>query len=175
MMYRLAARGVVRISDQKPITSDMQEWEEYRAWLKAGNVPEPQPAPPGPTVADVLEKIKTRITARRDAVMNGRARLNNIAFRTDYPFVLSLLSMAVTAKSAPERVFKVKRANGNYINLTADQIGTLAVLHGERVALCMDNEAAHFAAVDSIAAGSGTVREKIEALRAYDFSTGWPD
>lgn len=174
-MYRLAARGVVRIPDQKIITRDIREWEEYRAWLKAGNVPEPQPAPPGPTVAEILGKIKTRITARRDAVMNGVAKLNGTNFRPDYPFVLSLLSMAEYAKTAPGRVFKVKRANGNHINLTADQIGSLAVLHGERVARCMDNEAAHFAAVNAVAAGSGTVREKIEALRAYDFSTGWPE
>lgn len=174
-MFQLAPRGVIRLSDQKTITRDMQEWEEYRAWIKAGNVPEPQPAPPGPTVDDVLEKIKTRITARRDAVMNGRAKLNGTNFRTDYPFVLSLLSMSTYAKTAPARVFKVKRANGNYTNLTADQIGALAVSHGERVAKCMDNEAVHFAAVNAIAAGSGTVREKIEALRAYDFSTGWPD
>lgn len=174
-MYRLSSRGVLRIADGLAITRDMAEWQEYRAWLKAGNVPEPQPAPPGPKVAEVLEKIKNRITSRRDAVMNGPAKLNGTNFRTDYPFVLSLLSMAGYAKTAPTRVFKVKRANGNYINLTADQIGSLAVLHGERVARCMDNEAAHFAAVNAIAAGSGTVREKIEALRAYDFSTGWPD
>lgn len=174
-MYRLSPRGVLRIADGLAITRDMAEWQEYRAWLKAGNVPQPQPTPPGPTVAEVLEKIRIRITARRDAVMNGAAKLNGTNFRTDYPFVLSLLSMAGYAKTAPARVFKVKRANGNYINLTADQIGSLAVLHGERVARCMDNEAAHFAAVNTIAAGSGTVREKIEALRAYDFSTGWPD
>ena len=174
-MYRLSSRGVLRIADGLAITRDMAEWQEYRAWLKAGNVPEPQPAPPGPTVAEVLEKIKNRITSRRDAVMNGPARLNGTNFRTDYPFVLSLLSMSTYAKTAPARVFKVKRANGNYTNLTADQIGALAVSHGERVAKCMDNEAVHFAAVNAIAAGSGTVREKIEALRAYDFSTGWPD
>lgn len=41
-MYRLAHRGVIRLSDNLPITRDMAEWEEYRAWLKTGGVPEPE-------------------------------------------------------------------------------------------------------------------------------------
>jgi hypothetical protein len=41
MTYRLLPRGVRRIPDSLHITRDMPEWAEYRAWLKAGNVPGP--------------------------------------------------------------------------------------------------------------------------------------
>ena len=63
MTYRLAPRGVTRLADNKHVTRDMLEWEDYRAWSHAGNVPEPMPAPPAPAppaqppIADKIEAL----------------------------------------------------------------------------------------------------------------------
>jgi len=45
MAYLLAPRSVIRLADNRQITRDMVEWEEYRLWLKAGNTPGPMPVP----------------------------------------------------------------------------------------------------------------------------------
>jgi hypothetical protein len=48
--------------------SDGIEWGDYRQWLRAGNVPDPQPVvpPPAPTQAelDALAEIAARATIR---------------------------------------------------------------------------------------------------------------
>ena len=43
-MYRLAVRGVIRLSDNKHIMPDRssQDWLDYLDWLAAGNVPLPE-------------------------------------------------------------------------------------------------------------------------------------
>lgn len=58
MSYRLAEKGVIRLVDGLRITRSMAEWEDYRAWLKAGGVPEPMIAtqPPVPTLAELKKR-----------------------------------------------------------------------------------------------------------------------
>ncbi len=46
MTYQLAEVGVIRLADGLHLTRDMPEWEDYRAWLRDGNTPEPMPEPP---------------------------------------------------------------------------------------------------------------------------------
>lgn len=58
MTYRLAPIGVIRLADSLHITRDKPEWQDYRAWLKAGGTPEPMPAPPAP--APTLGELKQR-------------------------------------------------------------------------------------------------------------------
>ena len=175
MSYRLAPRGVARLADNLLITRDMPEWEDYRAFLHAGNVPEAMPLPAGPSVADVLVEIKTQITAKRDDVQNGGTTIGGLTIRTD-PSSLALLGQAFQFSGLrAQRVLKVKTADMQHVDMTAAQISGLFDALGERVALCWDNEAVHYEAINSIASSGDADSTKIAALRAYDFSTGWPD
>lgn len=73
--YRLAPVGVIRTSDGKHITRDMLEWAEYRAWVKAGNVPDPEPPPPPPpppTVQEVIASLTLAVQGHLDATAKAR-------------------------------------------------------------------------------------------------------
>ena len=55
MNYQLCANGMVALSIEEGVTmflpaenNGTPEWQEYQAWLEAGNTPEPAPAPPPP-------------------------------------------------------------------------------------------------------------------------------
>lgn len=176
MTYRLLTKGVLRLADNLVITRDMIEWEDYRAWLKGGGVPEPMPLPPGPTLADVLASTKQRITAKRDAIQYGGADVGGVRVKTDAAS-LAMIDQALTfSKRKQNRVYQVKSAQGKHIPMTAAQIGDVFDALAERVALCWDNEAAHYAAADAIAEDTVlTEAERIAALYAYDVSTGWPE
>jgi hypothetical protein len=74
-MYRLAPRGVIRLADDKHITRDMLEWEDYRAWSHAGNVPEPMPAPPAPappTTDEIIAQLTLVVQGYLDAGAQAR-------------------------------------------------------------------------------------------------------
>jgi hypothetical protein len=87
MTYRLATKGVTRTADDLAITRDMPEWQEYRAWLKAGNVPEPMPpAPPPPPLS--AEEIIARLTAAIQKHLDDTARTRG------YDGILSACSYA---------------------------------------------------------------------------------
>lgn len=175
MSYRLLNKGVLRLSDNLVITRDMIEWVEYRAWRKAGGIPEPIPAPPGPTLADVLADTKRRVTEKRDAVQFGGADVGGVRIKTDAASITLLGDALVFSQRKPQRVFQVKSEAGIHVPMTAAQIGGVFDLLGERIAVCWDAEAAHYAAADAIAADAGkTEAERIAALQAYDVSTGWP-
>lgn len=175
MAYRLAPRGVIRLADNKLITRDMSEWADYRAFIKAGNFPQPLPVPTGPTVPSVLVEIKTKITAKRDAVQHGGATIGGVAVNTDTSSLAALNQILQFSGMRPQRVFKIKTANLQHVPMTRAQINNLFDTLGERMALCLDNEAAHYAAVSTIASKNTPAAARIAALRAYDFSTGWPD
>lgn len=176
MAYRLLTKGVLRLSDNRVIARDMIEWGEYRAWRKDDNVPEPMTAPPGPTLAEVLAATKQRITEKRDAVQFGGADVGGVRIKTDAASITLLGDALVFSQRKPQRVYQVKNAAGQHVPMTAAQIGGVFDVLGERVALCWDTEAAHYAAADAIAADIVlTEAERIAALHAYDVSTGWPE
>lgn len=74
MSYRLALIGVIRMPDGATITRDMAEWEDYRAWLRAGGVPEPMEIAIPPRWATLDEgraEVWSTCRARRDALEAG--------------------------------------------------------------------------------------------------------
>lgn len=71
MGYRLADTGVVDMTTGQRITRDMREWEDYRAWLKAGNVPEPMPVV-------VVQRWPDLDTARADVWAQCRLRRDGL-------------------------------------------------------------------------------------------------
>lgn len=176
MSYRLLTKGVLRLADNLAITRDMIEWCDYRAFIKGGGVPEPMTAPPGPTLAEVLAATKQRITDKRDAVQFGGADVGGVRIKTDAASITLLGDALVFSQRKTQRVYQVKSAAGQHVPMTAAQIGGVFDALGERIALCWDNEAAHYAAADAIAADIVlTEAERIAALHAYDVSTGWPE
>lgn len=69
--YRILPKGVLRLSDGLAITPDMLEWDEYRAWLKSGNTPEPEiiAVPPRwPNLPTARADIWAACRLRRDAI-----------------------------------------------------------------------------------------------------------
>lgn len=175
MSYQLAQYGVIRLSDSLQITIDMPEWLEYRDWVRLGGIPIPMAAPAGPTVAEVLLEVKAMITAKRDAVAYGGATVGLVDFETDIATLNMLGLMVQLSAITPARVYKIKAADLVHIDKTAAEIADLFEALTERVALCWDNEAGHYGAVEGISFSFGVSdAAKIAALRAYDFSTGWP-
>jgi hypothetical protein len=72
--YRLAQIGVVRLEDGATITRDMAEWDAYRDWLRAGNVPEPMELatlPRWPDLATAQAEIWEAAKRRRDELERG--------------------------------------------------------------------------------------------------------
>lgn len=81
MSYRLAALGVIRLADNLHITRDMGEWEDYRAWLKAG-VPAPMPAivVQPPSLAELKQLRANVITAEALArIQSALPEVGNMA------------------------------------------------------------------------------------------------
>lgn len=74
MSYRLLTKGVLRLSDSLVITRDMIEWVEYRAWRKAGGIPEPMivPAPPEPTPAEIIAQLSHAAQSHLDRTARER-------------------------------------------------------------------------------------------------------
>lgn len=173
--YQLAEVGVIRLYDSLHITRDMPEWELYRILLQEGYEPYPMPSPDDPTVAEVLVEIKTLITIKRDQVINSGATVGAITVHTDAAAMAELGQALQFSALQPARVFKIKTSNLVHVDMTASEISDLFDALAERVALCWDNEAAHYAAAADITTWGLADSEKIIELRAYDFSTGWPD
>lgn len=77
MSYRLLRKGVLRLADNQVIAPRAAGWDDYVAWTKAGNVPEPMaPIPPAaPTLAELQKRRIHAITreaeARAQAVFPG--------------------------------------------------------------------------------------------------------
>lgn len=73
-MYRLAERGVIRLSDGKHIKPHADGWAEYGAWITAGNVPEPIPnvASAAPTVQEMVEIYRQAIQDYLDSAAKLR-------------------------------------------------------------------------------------------------------
>lgn len=172
--YQLAEVGVIRLYDGLHITRDMPEWELYRIMLQSGYEPYPMPSPDAPTVAEVLQEIKTLITIKRDEVQNAGATIASITYKTDATSLAELAQALQLSALQPSRTFYIKTADAEHVAMTASEISDLFDALAERVALCWDNEAAHYAAATDITTWGISDSTKITELRAYDFTTGWP-
>ena len=89
-MYRLTQRGVIRLSDNLPITRDRAEWEGYRQWLKTGGVPAPMP------IVVVSPPTAAEITAQLTLVV--QSHLDTTARQHGYDSVLSAATYAASRK-----------------------------------------------------------------------------
>lgn len=88
MSYRLLSRGVLRLSDNLPITRDMPEWQEYRAWCAAGNIAMPMQAAPAPVPS--LDEVRAQLT------LAVQAHLDRTAKERGYDGILSCSTYATS-------------------------------------------------------------------------------
>ncbi|CAH1387011.1 DUF4376 domain-containing protein [Candidatus Nitrotoga sp. M5] len=174
MSYRLAERGVIRLSDDLLITIDMPEWQDYREWIRMGGLPQPMAAPAGPSMVEVWAEIKAAITAKRDLVMYGGITVDSVLYNTDAASMALLAQLMLFSNNDTDREFNVKAADLHHVIKTHATLTEMFDAVSERVALCFDNEATHFANTDVIAISGLSDENKIIELRAYDYSTGWP-
>lgn len=99
MSYRLLKIGVLRLADSAVITRSHPGWPDYRAWLKAGGVPEPmQTSPaPTPTLAELKRQRAHAITT--DAIARIQAVLPEVSNMATAQLVRELwLSIAPAAR-----------------------------------------------------------------------------
>jgi hypothetical protein len=80
--YRLEQVGVTRLSDNLHITRDMPEWDEYRAWITAGNSPLPMEVPPVPLAAVKEAKIAEIEEAYQQAIQQPLSYMGHV-FQAD--------------------------------------------------------------------------------------------
>lgn len=107
-MYRMLPRGVLRLSDSLPITRDMVEWQEYRAWLKAGGVPEPMivEPPPAITLSEIKHQRANAITT--DALARIQSVLPDVSNMATAQLVRELwLSIAPAARQPTAKMGQV--------------------------------------------------------------------
>jgi hypothetical protein len=102
MDYRLAKVGVVRLEDGATITRDMDAWEDYRAWLRGGGVPEPMEIvipPRWSTLDDGRAEVWATCRARRDALEAGGFPYRDHPMDSD-PRAVQRINTAVQAAQA---------------------------------------------------------------------------
>lgn len=65
-MYKLLTNGVLRLSDNANIPEDEgnRHWQEFLAWLKEGNEPEPMDQPTPEQIAREEEMLDAPLTAK---------------------------------------------------------------------------------------------------------------
>lgn len=147
-------------ADVLALGGNIAEHETMIAAVEAAIVPVVRLLP------EVQADLKRQVTEKRDQVQFGGADVGGVRIKTD-PGSIALLDHALMlSQRKPARVFKVKDESGRHMPMTAAQIAGVFDALGERVALCWDAEAAHYAAIDKL--------PTIEAALAYDINTGWP-
>lgn len=146
-MYRLLPRGVLRLADNRTITRDMVEWEDYRAWLKAGGVPEPEEViipPRWPDLDTARAAVWAACRLRRDTLEAAGFPYLGHLLDSDQRAVLRINTAAQAAHAALQAVqpFAIGWTcmDGHILDLGA------AGMIGMPVALAMHANALHLAA-----------------------------
>ena len=138
MTYRLAPKGVTRIADDLAITRDMPEWQEYRAWLKAGNVPEPEVVvkkPKWPSLDAGKQEVWARCKRKRDALEAGgfpyQGKTMDGDPRAAARIALAALSAHAARLAGQPLTIPWTAADGSTVNLGINElIGMPAALAG---------------------------------------------
>lgn len=142
--YRLAQVGVVRLADGATITRDMAEWEDYRAWLRAGNQPEPMELvtlPRWPDLAAAQADVWEAAKRRRDELERGGFEYLGRPLDSDQVAVsrIGIATQAAQAAALLRQPFEVgwTCADGSVIDL--DAVGMM----GMPAALALHANALH--------------------------------
>ena len=118
---------------------------------------------PVPTLPEWQEKLKQSVTEKRTLIENGGTTIAGIPIATDQQSQARLTGALSFTGRNPNRKISWKTSSGQFVQLTKAQIEGLVDGAGEFIAKCFDNEAAHYAAIDTLT-----------TVATYDINTGWP-
>ncbi|MHC9012091.1 DUF4376 domain-containing protein [Stenotrophomonas rhizophila] len=164
-MYKLTNDPEVVLSTETGtfIPRGHRLWEEYEAWLAAGNtisLPEETR-----TLADIKAELTAEVTALRWEKETGGIELNGVLVGTtldDQNRISGVLS-AIALGGLLEVDFK---AQNGWVKLTASEIQGIAQHISAHVQACFTAERAHHEAIERLVSA--------EELSTYDLTQGWP-
>jgi len=170
-MYQLTdTDSVLRLSDNTVIPPGHRWYDEYLAWLAAGNEPQPIPQPPAPTLDELRQSLLDAATAKRWEVMTGGLTLpNGVQVGTaidDQNRITSVVANASLAGLADSDEVDFKSGSG-WVRLTIAEVKAVAGFIGQFVQACYSAERAHHEAI--------ALLETAEQIHGYDASEGWPE
>lgn len=174
-MYKLThGNTVIRISDKAFIPADdiNRDWQEYQAWLAAGNAPEPAETPD-----EIKARLWDAIKSKRDTVKVCGVKVGAKWYHTDTESRIQHLGLKdqardIIAAGLPDstRLQKLgqdvrwKTMDGSFIYLTAKHAFDIVAAVGDLDAMAFVAAETHRAVMEAAADPS-----------IYDFSAGWPE
>lgn len=126
--------------------------------------PEPEPQSVPPTLDDVKAIKLTKLAEKRYEVETGGITVGGINVKTDRESQATLTGAWVTVQINPTALIDWKGADG-WAQIDKATVELLAGEVGTHVQRCFSREKAHCDAIDALAT--------IEAVAAYDITTGW--
>lgn len=178
-MYRLAPRGVIRLSDSTLIqpSKSSPDWMAYQAWVKAGNTPEPA-QPDLEPLADVLERVDSRINQERARLHAQPVWYDDVLFDADSDArenISGTIGRLMRGDGLPGN-WVGWRANDNsmhWVALGAEDV--LLHLRGLSTAIEDRKQALFITAwVKKQQTAALAAAEDRAGLLAYDVTAGWP-
>jgi Domain of unknown function (DUF4376) len=126
--YRVAPVGVIdQDNGNALILRGHAGWAEYELWLGAGNVADPLPPPPEPSLAERRQRRKNRVARYMRAAASTGVDAAGTHFRFD-DFDLGVLhgaAIMVLAGDALPANFQWRDSTGTMVALTAAQLRTI--------------------------------------------------
>lgn len=93
--YEVRPLGVYDRSVDAVVTTAEAAWRDYQDWLKAGNVPDPMPAPAVPVIALRRGEIAARVNGlRRDVLDMLTVTVDTFVWKADTEASLNLTMLA---------------------------------------------------------------------------------
>ncbi|MDG2524654.1 DUF4376 domain-containing protein [Stenotrophomonas sp. HITSZ_GD] len=164
-MYRLThdPECVVRIEDSMYIPRGHRWWDEYEAWLAAGN--EAEPADPPATLQSLKDGLRAAATAQRWSHETGGIEVGGVSVATGLEDQNRISSVLAAGQLGDLAEVDFKAASG-WTRLTLAEIQAIAGAISVHVQACFSAERAHHEAIDAL--------PDIAAAEAYDVTSGWP-
>lgn len=138
-------------------------WDEYEAWLAAGNViPVPEDTR---TLADIKADLISESTSLRWEKETGGIELGGVRVGTTLDDQNRISGVLAAIGLGGLESVDFKAASG-WVQLTAPELQGIAQAISTHVQACFSAERAHHEAIEALAS--------VGAATAYDVTVGWP-
>jgi hypothetical protein len=136
-------------------------------WVVAEKTPEPQETPPPlPTPAEAKAAKLAALAAHRYRVETGGIMVDDITIQTDRESQAMLTGAMLVLQSDPDRRIDWKGVSG-WTTLGLAEITAISSAVAHHVQACFSAERRHAEAIAALP-------DDLDAIDAYDFTTGWP-